>query len=212
MSTRTAVAGVVGIIVAVVALSGCAMLEPTAKQKDSFSTRQQGYRLTAEELAAIPNLLEEVTKEEFDADGRLTSRTVAVVQRGYPTATKFTETRTSEAFADSTLGLEQDANSAGTRTRVDRSKTGNADTLALSTATQTDRTDILGAMAADLGGAVARGAVDALINAFAPMAINKEQQRTERRAIEANRDVELKKLEPVHHEAPAPAPAEPAGE
>jgi hypothetical protein len=184
-------------------LAGCGTFQPTARQDDSFRTFQRGYKLTTEELAAIPVLMDERTVETYDAQGNLTKREVATIQRGYPTAIRDTETRTSAAFTDSALNLEQDANPAGSRVRLDRTATGRADTLGVTVGGQVERSAIEGQMM----GAVVQGAVKAAIEAVVPIQIARQEEHTKRTDIRANRDVRLAELQPVHEE-PAPEPVE----
>jgi len=83
------------------------------------------------------------------------------------------------------------------------------------------RTDMSPTLAAEVAKEKARATVDTadflsmMIETVGPVVMQglvsirntQEENRTMRREIEALRDVELKKLEPVHHEAPAtPAP------
>jgi hypothetical protein len=176
-------------------LTGCGTFQKTAGQSDSFGTRQTGYRLSAEELAAIPVLVDEKTVDFFDAEGRLIRREVSSLQRGYPTALRATETRTSAAFTDAAMGLEQDANPAGSRVRLNRNTQGNAETLNLTTTAQVQRAEadakLIGAV---VEGAIG-GAVRAIVEGVVPVRLAQEAGRTERRAIEATRDIEIKRLE-----------------
>ena len=57
-----------------------------------------------------------------------------------------------------------------------------------------------------ISGAI-EGAVRAAVEAALPISLAKEAGRTERRQIDATRDVKMKELEPIHHEEPAPEPA-----
>lgn len=188
--------------------SGCGTFQRTAGQADAFRTEQRGYRLTAEELAAIPVLVDERTVEHLDAEGRVTKREITSIQRGYPSAIRDTTTATSAAFTDSALNLEQDANPAGSRVRLDRSTQGNADTLGLTTAAQVQRAEIESQMA----GAIVAGAVKAAVEAVVPIQIARQEQHTARTSIRADRDVRLAELAPAEEEHAPEGEANSAGQ
>ena len=200
-----AIAGIV--LMALAMLAGCGTFQPTAGQSDKFETSQRGIKLTAEELSALPVLVDDTITTNYDGEGRVVSVVERSTQRGYPTAIAAQRTKTSGNFTDSEFGLGQTSSNAGTDLTIGRGTRGNPETLEQTTTAQVQRAEIESQMA----GAIVAGAVKAAIEAVVPVKLSQEAGRTERRRIEADRDVRLKELEPepVHEEPAEESPAAP---
>lgn len=192
------------ILCIVLPLGGCALFEPTVRPETGLFSRQRSQNLTPE-LARESSILQRDIQRTWTIDAA-TSGPVLLAESisetyGLPPVPRDSVFTATSEFAENGVDLNSFHNATGSGVTAGQQNRVNEGSYSAGAAAQVERADISARLISDAVAKVAEAAVG--------IRTVEEQQRTERRRIEADRDVKLAELAPEEPAEEPEAPAEP---